>query len=93
MPLFTAIDIAATAIKHARYGSVILCIHTQRHVHGLPPFAVEHAGCFDKVRMEFFWICWAAADNKLRFNPGASDLTSWSSKGASTCFPGITLAG
>ena len=74
MPLATAI--AATAMKHARYGNV--------HPHTVLPFVVEHAGGINKEGMQFFRMCRDAADNKL--NARASDLSSWSSKGFSNFF-------
>ena len=74
MPLATAI--AATAMKHTRYGNV--------NPHTVLPFVVEHAGGINKEGMQFFWMCRDAADNKL--NTRASDLSSWSSKGFSNFF-------
>ena len=74
MPLATAI--AATAMKHARYGNV--------HPHTVLPFVVEHAGGINNEGMQFFRMCRDAADNKL--NTRASDMSSWSSKGFSNCF-------
>ena len=78
MPLATAI--AATAMKHARYGNV----HPRAHTCTVLPFVVEHAGGINKEGMKFFRMCWDAADNKL--NTRASDLPSWSSKGFSNFF-------
>ena len=74
MPLATAI--AATAMRHARYGDV--------HPHMVLPFVVEHAGGINKEGMQFFRMCWDAANNKL--NARASSLSSWSSKGFSNFF-------
>ena len=74
MPLATAI--AATAMKHARYGNV--------HPHTVLPFVVEHAGGINKEGMQFYRMCRDAADNKL--NTRASGLSSWSSKGFSNFF-------
>jgi len=74
MPLATAI--AATAMKHARYGNA--------HPHTVVPVVVEHAGGINKEGMQFFRMCRDAAVNKP--NTRASDLPSWSSKGFSTFF-------
>ena len=74
LPLATAI--AATAMKHARYGDV--------HPHTALPLAVEHAGGINKEGMQFFRMCRDAADSKL--NARASGLSSWSSKGLSNFF-------
>ena len=71
MPLATAI--AATAMKHARYGDV--------HPHTALPFvvAIEHAGGINKEGMQFFKVRRDASDNKL--NTRASGLPFWPSKG------------
>ena len=76
MPLATAI--AATAMKHARYGNV--------HPHTVLPFVVEHAGGINKEGVQFFRMCRDAADNKLNTSLRASGLSSWSSKGLSNGF-------
>ena len=69
MPLATAI--AATAMKHARYGNV----HPDPHT--VLPFVVEHAGGINKEGIQLFMMFRDAADNKL--NTRASGLSSWSS--------------
>ena len=76
MPLATAI--AATAMKHARYGNV----HPRACTHSAT--LVEHAGGINKEGMQFFRMCRDAAENKL--NARASDLSSWSSKEFSNFF-------
>ena len=79
MPLATAI--AATAMKHDRYGNVHRYPHT---VLAALPFVVEHAGGINKGGMQFFRMCRDAADNKP--NTRGSVLSSWSSKGFSNFF-------
>ena len=74
MQLATAI--AATAMKHARYGNV--------HPHKVLPFVVEHAGGINKGGMQFSRICRDASDSKL--STRASGLSSWSSRGFSNFF-------
>ena len=76
MPHATAI--AATAMKHARYGNM--------HPHTALPFMVVHAGGINTLKegMQFFRMCRDAADKKL--NARASGLSSWSSKGFSKSF-------
>ena len=54
-PIATAI--AATVMKHARYGDV--------HPHAVLPFVVAHAGGINKEGMQFFRMCRDAADSKL----------------------------
>ena len=76
MPLATAI--AATAMKHARYGNYNV------HPHTVLPFVVEHAGGINKEGMQFFRMCPDASDNKL--NTRASGLPSRSGKGPSGFF-------
>ena len=78
MPLATSTAIAATAMKHARYGNV--------HPRTVLPFVVEHAGGINEEGMQFVRMCRDAADNKLNTCTRASDLSSWSSKGFSNFF-------
>ena len=77
-----ATAIAATAMKHARYGNV--------HPRTVLPFVVEHAGGINKEGMQFFRMCWDAVDSKL--NTRASDLSSdpGPARGSLT-FPAVTV--